>query len=215
MDKKVIYQAAALAAVVALVGVITQVMAGSSLPNGVMAQPGVPMPIDQFVKAGNDFPDTVLTFFTGDSLFIMGYLLVFAGLFSITSERARVFALVGLGAGILTALLDATENAFFITYALNAKAGMPVTNPDLPLVYLLTNLKWMAAFATLLAFGVVFPRRNALEWVIAGLMLLFPLVGVLGVANPGLIPVRGLFFLVGMPVFAWFFWRQSREVVVN
>ena len=38
-------------------------------------------------------------------------------------------------------------------------------------------------------------------------MLLFPLVGVLGVALPGLIAFRGLFFLVGMPLFAVLFWR--------
>ncbi len=215
MDKKVILQAAALAAVLAFIGVVIQAVASFSVQSGVQLQPGIPMPIDQFIRASNDYSDTTLTFFAADSLFILGYLMVFVGLYSVTVERARAFALIGMGAGVLTALLDATENAFFITYALGAKAGMPLTNPDLPLVHIITNLKWMAAFATLLAFGLVFPRRKMLQWVITGLMFLFPLVGILGVANPALIAVRGLFFLVGMPIFAWFFWQQSREVVIN
>ncbi len=212
MDKKAIYQAAALAAVVALIGVLVQLVASSGLPNGVQAQPAIPLPANQFVQAGNTYPDTVLGFFSGDSLFILGYILVFLGLYTVSAERARPFAMLGMSAGILTGLLDALENAFFITYALSAKAGTPMTTPDQTL-YIVTNLKWMAAFATLFAFGVAFPRRTRFEQIIAGLMLLFPLVGVFGVANPALIAVRGLFFLIGMPVFAAYFWHQSQQVV--
>lgn len=212
MDKKVIFQAAALAAVVAFVAVIFQAIAGSSLPDGIVAQPGIPTPVEQFVRVSNEYPDTALGFFGADSMFVLSYLLVFVGLYVLVNETARPFALIGMGAGILTALFDATENAYFITYALGAKAGLPLTNPDLPLVYILTNLKWMAAFATLYAFGVVFPRRNWLDWLMVGLMLLFPIIGVLGVANPSLILVRGLFFLVGMPLFAFYFWRRASDV---
>ncbi len=215
MDKRVAFQAAALAALAAFIGVLTQVGASLSLPTASPAQPSFPVPLETFVSATNGHADTVLTFFAGDSLFILGYLLVFIGLYVATEERARSFALVGLGAGLFTALLDATENAFFITYALNAKSGIPLTNPDLPLIYIVANLKWMAAFATLLAFGVIFPRRNRLEWVIVAIILLFPVVGVIGVAVPSLIPYRGLFFLVGMPVFAWYFWQQSVKLDIN
>jgi hypothetical protein len=138
--------------------------------------------------------------------------MVFVGLYAATADRARPFALLGLGAGLFTALMDATENALYITYALGAKNGLPLAGPDAPVIYMLTNLKWMGAFATLAAFGLVFPRRALVERLIAGLMLLFPLVGVLGVANPGLIIIRGLFFLIGMPLFAWYFWVQSRNM---
>lgn len=212
MDKKVVFQAAALAALVAFIAVIVQAIAGTSLPDGIQVQPGIPVPVEDFVRATNQYPDTALGFFGADSLFVLSYLLVFVGLYSLVAETARPFAVIGLGAGVLTAIFDATENAFFITYALGAKAGLPLTNPDLPILYILTNLKWMAAFATLYTFAVVFPRRNWLDRALVGLMVLFPLVGVLGVANPGLILVRGLFFLVGMPLFAFYFWRYARDV---
>jgi len=212
MDKKVVFQAAALAALVAFIAVIVQAIAGTSLPDGIQVQPGIPVPVEDFVRATNQYPDTTLGFFGADSLFVLSYLLVFVGLYILAAETARPFAVIGLGAGVLTAIFDATENAFFITYALGAKAGLPLTNPDLPILYILTNLKWMAAFATLYTFAVVFPRRNWLDRALVGLMVLFPLVGVLGVANPGLILVRGLFFLVGMPLFAFYFWRCTRDV---
>ena len=212
MDKKQVLQAATIASVVAFIAVIAQAAAGFSLPQGVQVQPAFPVPLEQFVRASNEFPDTALGFFGADSLFVLSYVLAFVGLYVVTAERARPFALVGLGLGIFTALMDASENAFFITYALGAKNGIPLTNPDVPLIYILANLKWMGSFATLYAFGLVLPRDGWLSWLISALMLVFPVVGVLGIANPSLIVVRGLFFLVGMPLFAAYFWQRSREV---
>ncbi|MBZ0277714.1 MAG: hypothetical protein K8I60_16325 [Anaerolineae bacterium] len=210
MDKKTIFQAAALAAVLAFVAVIFQAIAGTSMPDGILVQPGSPVSVTEFVRGSNEHPDIALGFFGADSLFVLSYLMVFAGLYAVTGEKARVFALVGLGAGIFTALMDATENAFYIVYAQGVQKGVPLTDPALPLIFILTNLKWMGAFATLYAFGLGFPRRGLLEWIISAVMLAFPLVGVLGVANTSLIAVRGLFFLVGMPLFALYFWGQSR-----
>ncbi|MCB9453757.1 MAG: hypothetical protein H6672_20190 [Anaerolineaceae bacterium] len=210
MDKKTIFQAAAVAALLALVAAVVQLIAGTSMPDGILTQPGSPVPVADFVRGSNEHPEIALGFFGADSLFVLSYLLVFTGLYAVTAEKARAFALVGLGAGVFTALMDATENAFYIVYAQGVQKGVPLTDPALPFIFILTNLKWMGAFAALYAFGVVFPRRSLLEWVIAVIMLAFPLVGVLGVANTSLILVRGLFFLVGMPLFAWYFWGQAR-----
>lgn len=210
MNRKSIFQASAIAALMAFVAVIIQAAAQFSVPQGVQLQPSsVPIPLEEFVRASNEYPDHALGFFGADSLFVLSYLLVFVGLYGVTVDHARPFALLALGLGIFTGLMDATENALFISYALAAKNGMTLTNPDIPFLYVLTNLKWMGAFGTLYAFGLVFPRASWLERMIAILMLAFPLVGVLGVANPGLIVVRGLFFLIGMPLFAGYFWRKS------
>jgi hypothetical protein len=209
MDKKVAFQAAALASVIAFVAVIFQLIAALSVPTDVQIQPSYPVPLEDFVRATNEHTGNALGFFGADSLFVVSYLLVFVGLYCVTAERARPFAVIGLGAGTFTALMDTVENAFFITYALNARINLPLESPDLPLLYILTNLKWMGAFATLYAFGVVFPRTNRLEWIITALMLVFPVVGVLGIANPSLMLIRSLFFIAGMPLFAWYFWKRS------
>lgn len=211
MNKRLVFQAAAFAALAGTVAVL--VMAGASFSAGadVNLQPGsIPVSDAEFVQGINNYTDASALFFAGDSIFILSYLMVFAGLYSITVEDARPFATIGLGAGILTAALDASENAFLITLVLAAKNGIPASD-SVPAVYLLTNLKWMAAFATLFAYGLVFPRRTLAEWALVALMLAFPLVGVLGIVAQGLIAARGLFFLVGMPLFAWYFWQRARE----
>lgn len=211
MNRKMIFQGAALAALVAFIAIILQATAVSSLPAGVQVQPSLPMSSDEFLTASTDFPGNALGFFGADTLFVTSYLLVFAGLYALTRENAHPFALIGLLAGIFTGLMDTAENGYFITYALAGRAGIDPPAPDFMLPYLLGHLKWAGAFVTLFAFGLAFPRGTLLEKIILGLMLLFPVVGVLGIVNPSLIVVRGLFFLIGMPLFAVYFWQQSRK----
>lgn len=213
MDRKLTFQGAAFAAVVAFIAVILQAVAATSLPAGVQVQPGLPLSSSEFLLASTDFPDTTLGFFGADTLFVTSYLIVFAGLYALTKEAAPPFALIGLLAGIFTGLMDTAENGYFITFALAGRADITPPAPDFMLPYLLGHLKWAGAFVTLFAFGNAFPRGTLLEKIILGLMLLFPLVGVLGIANPPLVAVRGLFFLGGMPLFAVYFWQQSRKRV--
>lgn len=208
MSRRIALEAAALAALVALVGALAQLVILFSFPPGAVPQPyGVAAPAFQLAVQA----EPALPYFAADTLFVLGYTLVFAGLYTVTAPRAPVFAALGLGAGVLTALLDTAENALFIVYALHERAGAGAADPALTLLYALTTLKWAAAFATLFTFGLVYPRAGGRERAIAALMLLFALVGVVGVALPGAIALRGLFFLVGMPLFAWDFWARARR----
>lgn len=195
---------------VAFVAIVAQAAASLSLPEGVQVQPGLPLSTGEFLVASTEFSDTTLGFFGADTLFVICYLIVFAGLYARTQEESRPFALIGLLAGIFTALMDSIENGYFITYALAGRAGIAPPAPDFMLPYLLGHLKWAGAFATLFPFALAFPRRTTLEKLLLILMLLFSLVGVLGIANPSLVSLRGLFFLGGMPLFAVYFWLQSR-----
>jgi hypothetical protein len=207
-----LFRAAALAAIVAFLAALALAVLGLTAPPGLLLQPSYPpaAPAEMLI-ASRDYPALALRFFAADTLFVLSYLIVFAGLFGLTAERARPLAQIGLGAGILAALFDATENAVFITYALLSDGGAPLPEPaGLPL-FVVANLKWVAAFATLYAFGLAFPRHNRLGWLISGLMLLFPLFGALSIAAPALGQWRGLFFLVGMPLFALTFWRAAAE----
>jgi len=210
MDKRLIYQTSALAALIALAGALAQAAAVFSMQEGVQLQPSAPLPPAEFMLASSQYAQTALSFFTADTIFILGYVIVFAGLFTVTAPRARIIALLAFGAGLLTGVLDHLENSFFITYAQSYLAGVPVLEPASPTLHLITQLKWTAAFTALLAYGLIFPREIWRERFILLLMLLFPLVGALGISLPELVPVRGLFFLVGMPLFAFDFWMRSR-----
>jgi hypothetical protein len=209
----VVFRAALAAAVVAFVCSLLMGFVFRPPESIDSLQPSLPSgPVSEFVQSINEHPELTLRFFAADSLFVLSYLMLFVGLYAAVVDRSRAFAWVGLGAGALAALFDAAENAYFITYARLAANEVLLTDPALPLIYLLANLKWMAAFAALYAFGLVWPRENRLGWALSGLMLVFPLVGVLGVASSGLVALRGLFFLVGLLLFAWHFWKETRQV---
>lgn len=83
---------------------------------------------------------------------------------------------------MLAACLDAVENTHFMTYARLALNVLPVFKPAVPLIFIVANLKWLAAFAAVYAFGLVWQRQGGHGWLLSVLMLLFPMVGVLGVA---------------------------------
>jgi hypothetical protein len=211
-QKQAIYQGALFAALVAFVATLIMGF-GVAVPDDIsgfqMSQ--YPGPIAEFLAPINRYPELVLRFFSADTLFVISYSAVFVGLYAFTAERARPFALLGLGAGLLTALFDAAENGFYIVYATSVLNGAELTDPAYTMLIMLTNLKWMAAFVTFFAFGLAWPREGVLNWIIAVLMLSFPIIGVLGIAFPGvLFELRGLYFLLGFPLFALTFWRQLR-----
>lgn len=211
MDRKTTYHAAMIAALVALICVAFMGFIIRAPEPNVTLQPSLPAgSLDDFLTPINDYPDITLRFFASDSLFVISYVMVFIGLYTIVATRARTFALLGLGAGILAGFLDALENAYFITYALSALNGSPLAQPELPAIYIIANIKWMAAFVTLAAFGLVWPRSDRFDWTLSILMLAFPLIGVLGIALPDLFIFRGLLFLIGMPLFALYFRREAR-----
>ncbi|NWF69893.1 MAG: hypothetical protein HXY40_12480 [Chloroflexi bacterium] len=209
MSAKTPFGAAAFATLLALLAIVGSILASSGLPAGVFLQP-YGLPAENFVRGINEHNAATLFFFASDTLFPLSYLLVFVGLYAATAERGGLYARVALGAGVLTALLDVTENALFISLALLAYNGVPAAEPPLLLVYALTTLKWTAAFATFYAFALVFPRGTWFEWLIAALMLAFPLFGALSVAQPALIVWRGLFMLGGMILLGVYFVLRYR-----
>src|SRR5256885_1188549 len=138
MDKRLVFQASALAAMVAVIALVVMTVALFSPDHP--AQPiEMPMDVASFTQVAHDSQQWVRGFFGADSLFVLSYVMVFAGLYTLTSERARPLALVGMGAGVLTALFDATENAFFI---IPTMGSAPVNEGSLPVLFLMTNLKW-------------------------------------------------------------------------
>lgn len=213
MSDRVAFQAAAIAALVAFCCTLVMGFGVQPPDNSPGLQPTHPTgPVSDFARPSNEYPERVLVFFTADSLFVLSYTMAFLGLYKVVSGRSRLFAGLGLGAGLLSAVLDATENAFLITYALLAKNGTPLTEPALPAIYVLANLKWMAGFCTFYAFGLAWPRTEWVDWTLSVLMLVFPLVGVLAIVWPALVGIRGMFLLLGMPLFAYDFWRRARQI---
>jgi hypothetical protein len=153
-------------------------------------------------------PGLLLDYMSLDTLFVMSYLAVFAALFLCVPAGGRLIAALGLGFGILAGLSDMIENILYIVYGLGSLHGADVA-PNLPFHYYVSMLKWIAAFTSVGLTTLVFPRRSALEWLIVLVMATFPLGGALSIARPELVPLRAIFFAVGLPLLAILFMRRA------
>src|SRR5579864_2229358 len=154
---------------------------------------------------------TLLGFMALDTLFVIGYVTVFAVVFLAIPKEDRLIGGIGLGAGILAGLADMTENALYVVYGIAALHGNSELAPSLPFHYYATGVKWMAAFSAVGMQLLVFPRRTALERTIVGVMCTFPILGAVSIAWPSLALLRVLFFVVGLPLLVVYFHKRAAQ----
>lgn len=165
----------------------------------------------EILAMARDHTSMLLGFMAFDTIFVIGYVTVFAVTFLAIPKEDRLIGGIGLGAGILAGVADMTENALYVVYALGALHGNMELAPWLPLHYLATSVKWMAAFTAVGMQLLVFPRRTALERSIVVVMCTFPILGAISTAWPALAPLRALFFVVGLPLLAIYFHKRATQ----
>ena len=206
MDQARTLRAGGAAAVVAWLSGVSLTL----LTKGVDAQGSQAVEVkDALLASVQSHPDVLLQVMGCDTLFVMGYLTVFCALFALVPRDGRLVAAVGLAMGFLAGACDMIENVLYGVYGLEALSHAPIT-AELPFHYYVSTLKWSAAFATIGLLVLVFPRRNGFERVISAVMAVFPLGGALSIAFPSLVPLRGLFFVVALPLFAVLFFRRAQ-----
>jgi len=180
---------------------------------GLNVQPTETVATSQEILAmAREHAGTLLGFMAFDTIFVIGYVTVFAVVFLACAKEDRLIAGIGLGAGILAGLSDMTENALYVVYGIGAVHNNAELMPWLPLHYLATGVKWMAAFTAVGMQLLVFPRRTGLERSIVAVMATFPVLGAVSIAWPALAPLRAIFFVIGMPMLAVYFNKRGREV---
>ena len=148
MVKHMFYRTAAIAAAVGFVCLLIMFVTNVVIAQGAAIQPSNPVfSMSDFLHLVEQEPKTVLTFFAADSLFVLSYIVVFVGLYGMVKERSAVMAGIALIAGLIAALLDATENGFFITAVLSTP-DETIIDQGLNLMYIAAHMKWQASFAT-------------------------------------------------------------------
>jgi len=158
----------------------------------------------------HDHTGALLGFMAFDTIFIMSYIAVFAVTFLAIPNEDRLLGGIGLAFGILAGLADMLENTLYIAYGTGAVRANPDLVPSLPFHYYVSTVKWLTAFAAVGLQLLVFPRGTRLERAIVGGMATFPVLGAISIAWPSLLPLRALFFLIGLPLMAVYFHRLSR-----
>jgi hypothetical protein len=140
-----------------------------------------------------------------DTLFIFSYLVVFIGLYERTKNPSRLPAAIALGFGLAAGAFDLLENSYLTSYTLQALYGHQPTEPALPLIYVLSSMKWLSAFFTILLYGLLWQRDSPYNRTVSAAMLAFPLLGILTIAIPELLGIRALPLVISMAMLAWSF----------
>ena len=208
---RAIYQLAAILALACIAVLVTAF--GSPYATQVL-QPSLPDAHNiDFYYAALNTPRSVLAFMGTDTLFIFSYLTVFIGLYEHTVHRSRVLATVALVSGLVAGLCDMLENSYLISYALQGLYRHPLSEPALPLIYVLASMKWLTAFFTIFLFGLMWQDDTRLNRILSFTMLTFPLLGALTIAVPELLPARPLPLVVALAILTWKWKNPARQVL--
>jgi hypothetical protein len=197
MDKRKIFTLSLIGSITAAISILYLGL-GIPLPDSVISlQPSdAAVPAAKFLIPINEYPGLMLRFMTADSFLILGGILLYLGMYTVVSEKSRLIAAAGLGIGLLTILLDSSENAFLISYAQQSNNGFAVTNPAVPLLFVIANLKMVGSYAGFLIFGLAWPRQSKLEWTLSSVMILYTVTGVLSIVLSELILLIGIIIMV-------------------
>lgn len=156
--------------------------------------------------------------FTLDDIFIVLYTAFFTLLIIILKEQAdRSVVNLALSAILLTAVLDAVENAHILTMLAQAEAGLTIPLSEIAWQMASSQVKFLSSYLSIFLIGLIFPRETLLEKITAWSFLYTQLpLGVLILTLPRewaapLVIVRAVFFIVGLLLTAKIFWDRSRR----
>lgn len=123
--------------------------------------------------------------FTVDNLFLVSYAAFFVGLGVLFQSRTHHLVLVvGVGAMLLVAFLDAVENHHITAMAQAALAGVPLLNEEIRAQVIVSSLKFHVSCLGALLFAVAFPRESRLGKIISWLLAGYGFFGVLVLTSP-------------------------------
>lgn len=192
-----------LASVVVMVGalaVLGLVILGFIAPGGSMTldQAG---DISEFYTTVEQHQDYALLATVLDTLFITGYLALFAGLWLVIRDFSDIIATLSLLLGLAVGLLDLVENAMLFALILGIPQGWSPETSIFNLLWTTNQLIDICSYVAAIFFGVqfvmIFPK-NRIKFSIGALFLLYALVGFLAILFPALFLIRSLIFVLGL-----------------
>jgi len=140
-----------------------------------------------------------------DNLFIIGYFSIFYGIYLLTRRTDKILSTTAFSLGISTAIFDIIENSFLITLF----TGVPVNFTPESLVF---SLQWLATsikdissyisgalFVLLLLVGMNTPPELRMRKITLALFLvLYVVLGSLGIVGSIFLTLRNLLFVIDM-----------------
>lgn len=133
---------------------------------------------------------------TADNAFAIAYAVAFVVLGVYLLPRARVPVGIALGLALATAFLDLSENSLLLAAVETVNQKQTLEPGTLTLLFWLGQMKYLAIYLGGILFAIVLWGTGVLGRVLAGLLVLFALVGIAAISIPPLELVKVLWMFV-------------------
>lgn len=180
----------------------------TSLWAGIELQPTfIPLPEHEFLRASYEANSAQLAWLGLDSVLIIGYVTIFAGLYAATNSRYSLLAKIGLGAAITGGTLDFIENSYLASIALGATSGADLSNQPILLLVAICYLKTVASGVALAFLGMAFMRTTKLQKALSGMMILAALGTIASAVMPSLAIPMNIPRIIVIALAVVYFWN--------
>ena len=153
-----------------------------------------------------------------DNFFILGYFSLFYGAYLLTKHLDPVLPRVGFIMGISTAVFDILENAVLLGLLNGVPAGYEPVDLMFGIQWLFMSIKDISSVIATLIFAVLLllslnktEMNRVAILVLAIFLLMYTVLGSLGLMNPLFLQLRNLSFVLDMAVASVVFYSISRS----
>lgn len=136
-----------------------------------------------------------------DTIFVIGYLSLFIGLWMIIRDFGDIMTQTPLVLGLLVAIGDLVENAILISLITGINNQWQPDEMIYVWLFTLNNLINILSYAAATLFAILFLmiwRPNSLKFYIGILLLAYAIIGFIAVIYPALLIARSVVFVVGL-----------------
>ncbi len=169
------------------------------------------------LKDNTELVSTLLLFTAFDNLFVVGYMILFYGVYLLTREYEENLSKLALAFGWLTGIFDLIENTFNVFLAVGATHGFEPGELFFTFMWSSTYLKdGFSIIATYLFFvlflgKIIFEKEyNSSEVIIAVLLLFNVITGTTTIVNPAFVVLRNITLVVVMFIASIVFMREKK-----
>ncbi len=151
---------------------------------------------------------------TFDDAFAIAYAIAFIALATYLMPRAKLLAALALVLAVMTALTDLTENSLTLAAIAIVTQNQTLDAQVLVILFWLGQMKYLVIYIAAILFAVGVWEDGRAGKIFAGLLLLFPIIGVTSIAIDALTLIKVLWMFVLLIAGGIFLWRASQTQTV-
>lgn len=158
------------------------------------------------------YAPAIMQLMTADDAFAIAYGLAFVAFAFYLMPRAQLLSTVALVLSLTTSLTDLSENSVTLMVTATVTQSQTLDVSLLQLLFWLGQFKYLVFYIAAILFAVALWEEGRVGKIFAILLVLFPIIGVAGIAIEGLVVARVLWMFVLLIVGGIFLVLEARKI---